>query len=348
MQYLFILLASFIVILFITQLIFFEITRKKMKERNNIDWFLSLDKPFNYNRVGYMAFLCFFCYIITSPENFLSLSWIVYFVLFLAMGIVSDAVVQYLIILYGKKRCHNEIEELKYLKNELANISQSMSSELEYEESPRQYNEKEILSRYIDATDHMAFLSADGGEFASTYSPLPEAAFIVEPYTNHSHLESKFADSPIKVTDLTPSKQMPFKDEKMDIVMCQYSNYDKYEIYRILKSGGYFIVNQNGTTNYKEFLDFYMPFRIKGSWDAYACAGSLEEAGMKIIEKYDDYGTIRFHSIQSLHNFFKKVSPDIADIHKFQTFYMNALREIHQKNFYEITTHRFLVVAKKI
>ena len=44
MTYLLTVLIGFIVILFITQLIFFELTRKKMKENRNVDWFLSLDK----------------------------------------------------------------------------------------------------------------------------------------------------------------------------------------------------------------------------------------------------------------------------------------------------------------
>lgn len=347
MYYLFILLAGFIVILFITQVIFFELTRKKMIKAQNTNWFLSLDKPFNYNRVGYMAFLCFFCYVITTPEKFLSLNWIIFFVLFLAMGIVSDAIVQYLIIFYGKKRCHKEIEDAYFLKNELTNLSQT-ASDYDWQESPRQYQEKEILEKYIESTDHIAFLSVDTGELASQVSLPYEAAFIIEPYTNSEYIRQKFLETSIQPTQLTSQGKMPFKDEKMDIVMCQYSNYDKAEMKRVLKQGGYFIVNQNGTANYKEFLELYMPFRMKGSWDAYACAGTLEEIGMRIIEKIDDYGSIRFHNIQSLHTYFQKVSPDIADIQKFQSFYLKALKDIKRQGFFELSTHRFIVVAQKL
>ena len=62
MEYLFILLASFIGVLFLMQLVFFEITRNKMSKENNMNWFLSLKKPFNCHRVGYMFFICFICY----------------------------------------------------------------------------------------------------------------------------------------------------------------------------------------------------------------------------------------------------------------------------------------------
>ena len=141
---------------------------------------------------------------------------------------------------------------------------------------------------------------------------------------------------------------MPFKDEKIDVVMCQYSNYDKNEMKRVLKPGGYFIVHQNGTTNYKEFLELYMPFRMKGSWDCYACSTTLEDIGMQVVEKYEDYGTITFHDIQSVRNYFYNHSRELSDVNKFYAFYMNALLDIREKGSFELSTHNFLVVAKKM
>ncbi len=348
MEYLVLLLGMFIGTLLLMQIIFFEMTRKKMAAADNVNWFLSLKRPFSYHRVGYMFFICLICYFITSPENMFSASWFIYFVLFLAMGIVSDAVVQYLVLLYSKKRCRKEIEEATLLQNELLQISQTMSDSQDYEESANQYDEKDVLKRYIDPHDHIAFLTIDEGQFVLDFDAKPAATFIIEPYSDVNTVRAKFDDESIKVTRLTPSGQMPFKDEKIDIVMCEYSNYDKNEIQRILKQGGYFIVNQNGTANLKEFLQIYMPYGMKGSWDAYSCAQTLESIGMRIIDKLEDYGTIRFHSIQALHTFFKKHSPDIADMNKYQIFYLKALKAIKEHSFYEMTTHRFLVVAQKV
>ena len=92
----------------------------------------------------------------------------------------------------------------------------------------------------------------------------------------------------------------------------------------------------------------YVPFKMKGSWDAYSCAQTLEEIGMRIVEKMEDYGTIRFRSIHALHSYFMKHSPDLANINKYQMFYMNALKEIKENSFYEMTTHHFIVVAQKV
>lgn len=346
-EYIIMLFVTFVAIMLLTQIIFFEISRNKMLKANNLNWFLSLDKSFHYDRTGYMVFICIICYLISSPEDMFTTAWFVYFIIFLALAIIADIIVQYLTLFYGKKRCHKEIENAQLLKNELIAISQTMEEDLSYEESPSQYDEKNVLDRYIDSTSHLAFLTIDGGEYVKQYNHFTEATFVVEPYGDIEKTKENLADLPVKVTKLATANQMPFKDKKIDVVMCMNSNYNKHEIHRVLKDGGYFIVNQNGTANYKEFLQMYMPFGMKGAWDAYSCAQTLEEIGMRIIEKFEDYGTIRFRSIQAMHSYFKKVSPDLADLNKYQMFYLNALKSIKENHFYELTTHKFLIVAQK-
>lgn len=349
MEYLIVLLLIFIGVLFLMQLVFFELTRSKMEKANNINWFLSLDKPFSYNRVGYMVFLCLICYFISSPVELFTLSWFVYFVLFLAMGIVADAVVQYAIMVYSKKRCRRQIEDAHLLQNELQHFSPSAQLENDYTLSSPSYHEEDVLRRYIQSQDHLAVMSVDAGKFASQLKGETEAMFVIEPYTDTQRVQNEFIDDPsVKVTTLTPTGKMPFKDEKIDIVMCQKCNYDKSEIFRVLKKGGYFIVNQHGTENLKEFVHLYMPFQMKGSWDAQNCAQTLESIGMRIVDKFEDYGTIRFHSIQAIYQYFTKVSPDFANVNRYQVFYLQALKEIKEHSYFEMTTHQFLVVAQKM
>lgn len=349
MEYLVILILTFVGLMLLMQLIFFEMSRSRMIKANNMNWFLSLDKPFNYRRVGYMFFICLICYVFSSPTTPFTASWFIYFVIFLAVGIISDAIVQYLVLIYGKKRCKKDIEEARFLQNELIQLSQTIQNDYEtIEETPHQYDELSVLDQYMTPESHLAYLCIDEGKFVKESNRFTEATFDVEPYGDIERTKMNLEGTPVQVTKLTPSSQMPFKDERIDVLMCQYSNYDKYEIQRVLKKGGYFIVNQNGTANLKEFLKMYVPFGMKGSWDAYSCAQTLEDIGMRIIEKMDDYGTVRFRSIQAVHSYFMKQSPDLANINKYQMFYMNALKEIKEKSFYEMTTHRFIVVAQKV
>lgn len=190
MEYLIVLLLIFIGVLFLMQLVFFELTRSKMEKANNINWFLSLDKPFSYNRVGYMVFLCLICYFISSPVELFTLSWFVYFVLFLAMGIVADAVVQYAIMVYSKKRCRRQIEDAHLLQNELQHFSPSAQLENDYTLSSPSYHEEDVLRRYIQSQDHLAVMSVDAGKFASQLKGETEAMFVIEPYTDTQRVQN--------------------------------------------------------------------------------------------------------------------------------------------------------------
>ena len=348
MRYVVELLLSFIVLLFVMQVIFFEITNRKMKASHNYSYYLSLTQPFHYTRVKYMMFLCLFCYILTSPGPMFTVSWFVYLVLFTAMGIVADATVQYLILFYGQKRCRRDIENAKTLLDDLSHVTETLHEDYDYQESEAKYQEAFILKNYVHPETHLAVISNDKGTFARNIDPLPEAMFVVEPYSDINEIKDRFDEESVKVVSLSPSQQLPFKDEKMDVVACADCTYNKEEVKRVLKDDGYFVVNQRGTTNYKEFLKIYMPFGMKGTWDAFSCAGTLESIGMKVMNTFEDYGCIRFRTIDALVTYFRKASPDVADVKKYQYFYMQALDDIRKQGFFELTTHKFCVVAKKI
>ena len=50
-------LLSFVVALLFIQIVFFEMNYRKVKQRHDMLWYLSLNRKFNYNRTGYIAFM---------------------------------------------------------------------------------------------------------------------------------------------------------------------------------------------------------------------------------------------------------------------------------------------------
>ncbi len=74
------------------------------------------------------------------------------------MGIVADAVVQYAIMVYGKKRCRRQIEDAHLLQNELQHFSPSTQLENDYTLSSPSYHEEDVLRRYIQSQDHLAVI----------------------------------------------------------------------------------------------------------------------------------------------------------------------------------------------
>lgn len=339
-------LLSFVFFLLLIQIIFFEMNYRKVKQRHDMLWFLSLNRKFNYNRTGYMAFVVFFCYLFSSDEPMFSLNWFIYFIMFLALGIISDAVVQFLTLKYAQVRCKKQINEAKLLEKEVLSLKDTEVTSQDYEEGIKKIDEVNILRKYLNNDHHLAFLTIDKGEFASQFTPLPQVTYDVEPYTDIESIKDKFEESPIRLTTLTQAKQMPFKDDKIDIVMNQLCNYDKSEIKRVLKPGGYFILHQNGTGNLKELVEMYVPFRMNGEWNLYSCIPTLESIGFKILEGIEDHNYIRFKSIEGIYNYFKKVSPDLCDVVKYKGFYMSALKQMKENHFFHLSTYDFLVVAQ--
>ena len=140
--------------------------------------------------------------------------------------------------------------------------------------------------------NHLAVISVDGGNFTSQFEKLPPITYSVElnPTKSKRNLRRERCQS----NNFYFTGKMPFKDEKLDVVVNELSNYDKFEMYRILKPGGYLVVDQLGSDNYKEIINMFIPFKLKGQWNKEACQSTLTEIGFDIVDSYEDVGHIVF------------------------------------------------------
>jgi len=341
------LLSIFIGTLFVLQVIFFEISRSRAVKRNDLSWFLTLEKPFAYNRTSYMVILCIICYLFGGVGTMFSAEWFLYLAIFVGCGVVADAVVQYLILQYGRIRSKKQIAEAKGLNSDLSSIEEHYDEDHNYAASMPTYNEMVIAKQYVTSDDHLAFMSVDQGEFAKAYEDYPALTYDVEPYGDIEVVKQKLADLPIRATQLTKDNKMPFKDDRINVLINEYSNYDKYEIQRVIKPGGYFIVNQFGSENYKEVMQMFMPIGFKNAWNKDTCADTLKLIGFEIVSQFEDIGHVRFSNINQMRTYFSTRIPDLAtNLELYKALYIRALESIKEKGYYEVTTHRFLVVAR--
>lgn len=342
-------LGVFIGLLLLFQIIFFEVMRSRAIKSNNYEWFNSLKKPFNYTRTGSMIFVCVICYFFGGSNDTSNLAqWLVYLVIFVACGVIADALTQWLVQKYGLLRCRKQLEVAGGLDDEFNDLKNNFVEDESYEVSQPRYNETLIARQYLKPADHMAFMSVDKGEYAKHFGTYSESVFDVEPYFDATEVQQNLVDTPVRAIGLAENNKLPFKDGRMDLIFDEYSNYDKNEVTRVLKPGGIFIVNQYGTNNLKEFLSMYMPVGMRGSWDLKNCQKTLESAGYTILEGYEDYGYIRFRNIAQLHTYLKKAVPDDAEHpEKYRAFYTKALQEIKKNGFFQLTTYRFLTVARR-
>ena len=328
MEYYIVLLVFYAITLIFLRLVFAEIEGRQARKMSNVRYFLRYHSKFVYRNQFSIIFVAFLCYMIVSVEKAFSTMWFLQLLGFIAVGVISDALSQIVYYYYINFRFKKDIVESEELKNEIEQAVLNQGEELMQQTIPS-YEPHRIIEDYLNEENHLAVISVDGGNFTS------QARETLE-------------EKGVKVTTFTSQGKMPFKDEKLDVVVNELSNYDKFEMYRILKPGGYLVVDQLGSDNYKEIINMFIPFKLKGQWNKEACQSTLTEIGFDIVDSYEDVGHIRFHSLSAVLAFMKSISPErVEKYEQFMNFYADVLKKIKKNQFYEITTHKFMVIARK-
>ncbi|MEE0660791.1 MAG: hypothetical protein UCK65_05660, partial [Thomasclavelia ramosa] len=237
-----------------------------------------------------------------------------------------------------------KINEALLMKSEIAKAMNETANALVQQSLPT-YSSHEIAARYFNDDTHLATISFDGGEYVAAFEHLPPLTYVVE--AQYEKAEEKLADRNVKVTKLTNEGKLPFKDERIDVIVNELSNYDKYDLYRVVKPGGYIIVNQMGSDNYKELINIFLPFKLHGRWDREASCQTLSDIGLEIIDSVEEHGYVRFDTLASFIQFMKGITKADITQDRFMNFYSHVLKQIKDKKYFELTTHRFMVVARK-
>lgn len=345
MSYYIEILGTFIIMLLILKLSFAEIEGRQARKNSNIKYFMKYEGKYIYQKQPSIIFVTILCYMMVSMNDIFSTIWFLELIGFVAAGVVGNTLSQVLYHYYVHARFKKDIHEAIEIKKEVDLAITDQNEQLMQKSLPN-YDTHTITSQYMQDDKHVAIVSVDGGEFTSQYNYLPPITYAVE--LNANNAKEVLEPRGIKVTSLTSQGKMPFKDEKIDVVINELCNYDKFEMYRILKPDGYLIVDQVGSENYKEIINMFIPFRVKGQWNKESCQKTLKDIGFDLINAFEDIGHIRFDSLPALLAFIKTISPERVE--KYETyinFYADALRKIKRTGFFELTTHRFLVVAKK-
>lgn len=337
--------VSFSILLIIQRLMFGELEGRQAKKNSNIRWFIANSNGFIYNKRVSLYFVSGFCYMITSQTDPFTALWALELLGFVAASVISDGIGQLLAYKYISIRFKSGFKEAVVLKEEIDKVAKEEHLST-MEASLPTYDITTTINQYLDDDKHVAFMSADGGKFVSDIKELPPITYVIDGRPNEAR-EVLDSDN-IKITTLTKEGRLPFKDDKIDLVINELANYDKFELYRVLKPGGYVILNQLGSDNYKEIIKMFIPFRIKGSWDKDACKNSLSEIGLDIVDAKENRGYLRFNTLAGLFAFMKSFAPDrVSKYEIYIDFYAKALKQIKEKKFFDLTTHQFMVIARK-
>ena len=344
MDYYVYMLVSLAIMLVGIKFVFCELEGRTARKKGLLSWYLKLSKPFKYVRTRSIILMSIFCYMIVSVQSIFTIEWLIELVGFVAVGVIFDGISQFVGYYFNKIRFKKDIRNALVTKDEINRAIELPDNDLVQQSMPI-YSSQEIVSKYLNEQTHLAAISLDGGEYISSFEKLPPITYAVE--AQFEKAEEKLSSQNIKVTRLTSEGKLPFKDERLDVVVNELANYDKYDLYRVVKPGGYILVNQLGSDNYRELINTFLPFRLHGRWDLESGSRTLSEIGLEIVDGVEEHGYVRFNSLTSFIHFMKEITHVDISQDRFVNFYGHVLKQIKEKKYYELTTHRFMVVARK-
>ncbi len=324
---------------------FLELENYRAKQLNQSGLYRRFSKPFDYRRNVMMIMAAAITYLFVSSAQLGSMQWLLELLGIVSVATLGDVLSQWLGYHYGKVRFSKYVTLYREVVAAVKKAREEQPGSETVDVAKPTYQNLEIIDRNLQEEDHLAIMATDGGKFAIALEKLPPITYIVD---INNQAKSNFTEDQVKITSMTKDGRMPFKEEKLDVVISEMANYDKYEMWRILKPGGKLIIEQLGTENYKEIMSSFIPFRIKGKWDLESAKLTLQEIGFEVLEAYEDRGYIRFNSLKALVNFTKGVVPaSVENSESFMSFYAKAYELLQEHSHFDLTTYRFILVAQK-
>ena len=220
----------------------------------------------------------------------------------------------------------------------------------EQDDLPWDYRE-EIL-RHLTPDMKLLDLDTGGGEFLRSLNHPFENTAATENYPPNVALCKEIL-LPLGI-DFRPGSaagELPFPDDRFDLVINRHGDFHAEAIFRVLKPGGLFITQQVGAENDRELVELLcgktpIPFP-----EQYLSITSqkFREAGFQILRGEEVFRPIRFFDVGALVWFARIIQWEFphfsVDTHLDNL--LNAQQILDRTGSIEGSIHRFLLVAQK-
>lgn len=340
------LIILMIILMVALKLIFINIDGKGAKKQCNVRYFLQFTQNFAYGRTNYIFFMALIIFVLSNPISIFSLNGLLQFLLLLCVAVIIDIVSQYAYFMTGKRKFKKEIEDCVAFLNKLKSLKTCEDVDDDIIEPQYQFDFEEIVEEYLEQDQHIGIASMDGGKFVNSIKHLPPITYVIDVYEQRAR--ELLSDKNIKVTTLTKDKGLPFKDGKIDTYICNYTNFNKLDVLRILKSNGLLIIKQRGSEHLKELNSMYFPMIKTTQWNRYICESILIQTGFNILQGNEQLGKVQFKSLEGLFTYLRRSMPNYVEqvhLHINQLAFISQC--IEQRGYFELTFHEFYLVCQK-
>jgi SAM-dependent methyltransferase len=215
------------------------------------------------------------------------------------------------------------------------------------------WNYGEIVKSKIKKSDVFLDMGTGGGEFLSSLRDfLPLKAFATEAYKPNIPLARKNLEPlGIAVIEIENDENLPFGNKTFDLIINRHESFSSRELHRILKTGGIFITQQVGDLDNIQLNHFFNDSsRDKNEWCLARAAGELEDNGIKIKYKKEEFVDSRFLDIGAVIYYLKIITWQIPGFKIEEN--LGKLKQLHEKikTEYGFSTrqHRFIIVGGKV
>lgn len=219
-------------------------------------------------------------------------------------------------------------------------------------EAPLAWSYASWLLPYLRRAGSLLDMGTGGGEFLARLQPFPEYTAATEGYPpNVPIARERLEPLGVDVHEVLEDLRLPFPDATFDLVINRHESYSPDEVLRVLKSGGRFITQQVGSQNDVELnrLLGAPPEDEYAHWNLDFAARELEVAGFQLTEQQEDFPPARFFDIGAVVYYLKAVPWQIPgfSVERYRDALLTLHSTIERDGYVDVSTHRFLIVARK-
>ena len=211
---------------------------------------------------------------------------------------------------------------------------------------------REQILHYLKPEMQILDIDTGGGEFLLS---------LHHPYRNTSATENYPPNIELCQNTLLPlgidfrsadgKGNLPFEDERFDLVLNRHGDLNPEEIYRVLKPGGLFITQQVGAENDRELVELLCGHTDLPFPDQYLkiISDQFSQTGFEILDGRECFRPIRLYDVGALVWFARIIEWEFPgfSVERCQDQLLHAQAILDEEGCIEGRIHRILMIARK-
>ena len=210
----------------------------------------------------------------------------------------------------------------------------------------------EQILRYLKPEMQILDIDTGGGEFLlSLYHPYRNTSATENYPPNIELCQNTLLPLGIDFRSADGKGNLPFEDERFDLVLNRHGDLNPDEIYRVLKPGGLFITQQVGAENDREQVELLCGHTDLPFPDQYLkiISDQFSQTGFEILDGRECYRPIRFYDVGALVWFARIIEWEFSgfSVERCQDQLLHAQAILDEKGCIKGRIHRILMIARK-